>query len=143
MKRLFILAIVALLPAISFAQVKKADAPKRQRYNGSFTPLYGDVESITIRRYILEDKFGEVVKGEMEVCDKYTFNQRGDVVEYEEYNSDGSLDWKDLYKYDSAGNMIEEAKYFSDGILIGKDLYKYDSAGNMIEIAEYNYDGSL
>ena len=143
MKRLFtILAIVTLLPSIAFAQVKKADAPIRQGYNDDLPPLYGDVESITIREYILEDKFGEVVKGEMGVCDKYTFNQRGDAVEMARYISGGSLYRKDLYKYDSAGNMIEKAEYNSSGRLKGKDLYKYDSAGNMIEMAKY-YDGRL
>ena len=142
MKRLFtILAIVTLLPSIAFAQVKKADAPERDGYEG--VPLYGDIESITVREYLLEDKFGKEGKGEMTDWIKYTFNQRGDVIEEASYNSDGSLDLKYLYKYDSLGNRIERASYYSDGILDWKDLYKYDSLGNRIERASYYSDGSL
>ena len=146
MKRLFtLLAIVALLPAISFAQVKKADAPIRQGYDSGFTPLYGDVESITIREYKLEERFDEVVKGEMEDCDKYTFNQRGDVVEYAVYDSYGRKG-KDLYKYDSAGNMIEEevlSYSFFFGESYERRTYRYDSAGNQIEKVWYNSSGEL
>ena len=142
MKRLLtILAIVTLLPSIAFAQVKKADAPERDGYDG--VPLYGDIESITFREYLLEDKFGEEVKGEMTDCVKSTFNQRGDVIEEASYNSDGSLEWKYIYKYDSAGNVIERTAYNSDGGLVLKNIYKYDSLGNRIERASYNSDGSL
>ena len=130
--------------------------------------LYGDVDSVTIIRYSLTDKFGEVVKDGEEKKFVYKFNLRGDVVEcnmyidglffskefykYDSqsnlievarYDGDGSLDYKRLYKYDSQGNMIEVDKYYGDGSLDYKRLYKYDSQGNMIEVAKYYDGGSL
>ena len=120
--------------------IKKAEAPERQGYDNDDPALYGDVESITIKQYYTEDKFGEVVKGEMYESRTYRFNQRGDVIEGAKY-SDGSLGEKYLFKYDSAGNMIEGALYNSDGSLDEKHLFKYDPAGNKIEEADYRSDG--
>ncbi len=122
---------------------KRPKAPKRQGWVGG--PLYGDVESETSTRYTVSEKFGEIVKDKITFRTFYRFNQKGDVIEWAWYNSDGSLDWKYTYKYDSQGNQIEEAEYKSDGSLNGKYTYtyKYDSQGNMIEKTYYNSDGSL
>ena len=155
MKRIFLfLAAISLLVACSGeesnseAETKqsseandvKPKAPERQGWKGS---LYGDVESVTISEYDLKEKFGEVVKGDLEERVVGRFNEKGDVIEGAEYNSDGSLDEKIIYKYDSKGNEIERAEYNSDGSLDDKLIYKYDSKGNKIEQAFYNSDGSL
>jgi hypothetical protein len=39
------------------------------------------------------------------------------MVEYAQYNSDGSLNWKKIYKYDSSGNMIEATTYDSEALI--------------------------
>ena len=134
-KSILFTALVALLVATSCAgsteQVagQKPKAPERQGWYNEI-PLYGDVESVTITEYRVSEKFGEIVKDKITDKKFYRFNQKGDVVEKADYNSDGSLDWKSLYKYDSQGNLIEEATYNSDGSLNQKELYKYDSQGN-------------
>ena len=104
--------------------------------------LYGDVDSVTIIRYSLTDKFGEVVKDGEKNKFVYKFNLRGDVVECNMY-IDGLFFSKEFYKYDSQGNLIEVARYDGDGSLDYKRIYKYDSQGNMIEVAKYYDDGSL
>ena len=104
MKRLFLL--VALCGSIVAA---KAQAPERQNWDGGFS-LYGNVESVTITEYELQDKFGEVIRGDVQFKEKYCFNNAGDVIEDASYNSDGSLSCKWISKYDSSANMIEWAK---------------------------------
>ena len=175
MKRsLLLTALAVLFLAVSCSdsgtnQTEKK-APERKGWIGG--PLYGDVESVTITRYRLSDKFGEVVKcidtdyskevykfnsnGDVEEHSRYNaisraleekslckYDSQGNRIEEAGYNNYGSLSWKHLYKYDSQGNKIEEARYNSDGSLSWKHLYKYDSQGNMIELADYDSDGSL
>ena len=145
-KSILFTALAALLVATSCAgsteQVagQKKTAPKREGWDRG--PLYGDVDSITILHYYPTEKFGEVVKDKIDYKESYKFNQKGDVIERANYNSDGSLKWKEIHKYDSQGNQIEEAHYNSDGSLGGKWLYKYDSQGKLIE-SDCKFDGLL
>ena len=150
-KSILFTALVAMLVATSCAgsdstseetaTPAKKKAPERECWYSA--PLYGDVECVTITDYDVADKFGEIVKDKITGKTFYRFNQKGDVIEWARYNSDGSLEWKNLYKYDSQGNQIEEAEYNSDGSLMSKWLYKYDSQGNLIEETSYDSDGSL
>ena len=128
--------------SMSDCATAKPEAPERQGWLED-VPLYGDVESVVVTTYNLEDKFGEVVRGDIEDCEKYYFNKAGDVFEKAEYNSYGSLDWKIIYKYDASGNMIEDAWYNSEGSLIEKYIYKYDASGNRIEETKYRGEALL
>ena len=144
MKRLFLLSAIALVAICSSAcdssltgTPTKPEAPERQGWEEVF-PLYGDVESVVMTEYKLEEKFGEVVRGDfVACCGIYRFNDAGDVIEDVGYFPDGSLDEKEIFKYDSSGNMIEKARYYSDGSLDDKYIYKYDSRGNVIEATGY------
>ena len=120
----------------------KPEPPERQGW-WEYFPLYGDVESVVVAGYELEEKFGEVVRGDIKDSKKYYFNKAGDVIERVWYNSNGSLRYKHIYKYDASGNVIEGVVYNSDGSLDSKLIYKYDASGNKIEYAVYNSDGSL
>ncbi len=103
----------------------KTKAPIRQGWNYSVdswetiddelerTPLWCDIESIVINKYNLEDNKEEKVKGNLIEYEIYKFNNRGDVIEDAEYNSDGELTKKYIYKYDRDGNRIERRKYNS------------------------------
>ena len=146
MKRLFLLFSISVATLFSSCNILDSETPKRQGWDED-TPLYGNVESVTVTAYYLEERFGEAVRGGVECCDKYYFNTSGDVVEQANYylgwSHDGKLMFKTIYKYDSNGNQIEVAKYHSDGSLWDKYAYKYDSRGNMIEEAYYNSDGLL
>ena len=107
MRRLFLLIFITIAALFSSYDLK-AEAPERQGWEEVF-PLYGDVESVVVTRYKLEEKFGEVVPGDNLGCHKYYFNDTGDVIEEAGYKSDGSLREKRIYKYDSSVNMIEKA----------------------------------
>ena len=142
MKRLFLLVAVSLVALCSSIATTKAQAPERQGWDEDFS-LYGNVESVTITQYELQDKFGEVIRGDVEDKNKYCFNNVGDVIEYAYYNSDGSLYSKYISKYDSSGNKIEYARYNSDGSLNWKYIYKYDSSRNIIEVTGYKSDALI
>ena len=121
MKRLFLL--IALCGSIA---TTRAQAPERQNLiiGEEDFPLYGNVESVTITCYAVQEKFGEVIRGDVQDKEKYCFNNAGNKIEYAKYNSDGPLDCKYIYKYDSSGNMVEWAEYNSDGSLYCKEIYK-------------------
>ena len=116
MKRLFLLMAVTLVALCGSIATTKAQAPERQNWDGGFS-LYGNVESVTITGYELQDKFGEVIRGDVQGKCKYCFNNAGDVIEEAYYNSDGSLKRKDIYKYDSSRNIIELTEYKSDALI--------------------------
>ena len=97
MKRLFFAIALVTVCCLSMSAYatdpqsgsdSKPKAPERQRWNND-TPLYGDVESVVSTSYEVEGKFGEVVRGDVEDCEKYYFNQAGDVIEYALSVSDG------------------------------------------------------
>ena len=153
MKRLFLLSAIAIVAICSSScgssskQESQSDSsqsgapakpepPVRQGWLEDI-PLYGDVESVLVTTYQLEGKFGEVVRGDIEDCKKYYFNQAGDVFEKAVYSSNGSLWYKLIYKYDASGNVIEEATNYSIGSLRNRYIYKYDASGNMIEKNKY------
>ncbi len=102
--------------SMSACAIAKPKAPERQGWREDI-PLYGDVESVAVTKYKLEEKSGEVVRGDIEDCEKYFFNQAGDVIERDKYDTDGSLDEKTIYKYDASGNMIEETVYSGEALL--------------------------
>ena len=135
MKRTTLFLLLVAFAGCLTAYPQKKEAPKRQGWNDyhDYGPLYGNVESITITRYELTDKFGEITKEEVREKEFYKFNLKGNVVEQYKYDRVGSQNYKYLNKYDSQGNKIEKASHNADGALYWKTLYKYDSQGNCIE----------
>ena len=132
MKRTVTLLLAILLTATSFAQVKKAPAPKRLGWDRELA-LYGNVDSVVYTVHTLKDYFGEIVKDNLDAKSVYKFNERGDVVERSFYDFFMDDTWECTYKYDSAGNMTE---------IVGrnhefKNILKYDSVGNLIENIQY------
>ena len=124
MKRTFTLLLAILLTATSFAQVKKAPAPKRLGWDRELA-LYGNVDSVVYTVHTLKDYFGEIVKDNLNIKSVYKFNERGDVVERSFYDFFMDDIWrKCTYKYDSAGNLIENIEYRSE-IMIPELLTEY------------------
>lgn len=124
MKRLFFAITIVAVSCLSMSAYatdsqsdssSKPEAPERQGWGGDI-PLYGDVESVVVAEYKLEEKFGEVVRGDVKYPEKYYFNKAGDVIEYAFYTSDGSLDSKSIWKYDASGNRIEMTKYRGEAL---------------------------
>ena len=141
-----ILAILSVLCLVSCNQSEKKNDLTEEN-------LKGKVKSITENTYEAVDKFGQIEKGDILVDSSavYTddgrfkiYNEKGNKIEENYYNSNGRLYSKTTYKYDEKGNMIEDNFYDSDdGSLIYKNTYKYDEKGNKIEEYHYDEDGKF
>ena len=110
--------------------------------------LKGKVKSYSEFTYEAEERFGKIEKGErkgnfFESDLKKSYDEKGNIIEENSYNSDGRLYLKYTYKYDEKGNKIEQNSYNSDGRLETKWTYKYDKKGNKIEENGYISDGIL
>jgi len=108
--------------------------------------LKGKVKSITENTYEAVDKFGQIEKGDVLVDSSavYTddghfkiYNEKGNKIEENYYNSNGSLIYKNTYKYDEKGNNIEKNNYDSNGRLDSKHTYEYDKNNNWTQRIEY------
>lgn len=78
--------------------------------------LKGKVKSIREIPYEAVEKFGEVVKGDALGFGKnlqITFNEKGNKLEENSFNPDGSLYYKATYKYtyDQQGNWTQQITY--------------------------------
>ena len=141
-----ILAILSVLCLVSCNQSEKKNDLTEEN-------LKGKVKSITENTYEAVEKFGQIEKGDVLVDSSavYTddgrfkiYNEKGNKIEENYYNSNGRLYSKTTYKYDEKGNMIEDNFYDSDdGSLIYKNTYKYDEKGNIIEEYHYDEDGKF
>ena len=141
-----ILVILSVLCLVSCNQSEKKNDLTEEN-------LKGKVKSITENTYEAVDKFGQIEKGDVLVDSSavYTddgrfkiYNEKGNKIEENYYNSNGRLYSKTTYKYDEKGNMIEDNFYDSDdGSLIYKNTYKYDEKGNIIEENHYDSNGRL
>lgn len=139
-----ILVILSVLCLVSCNQSEKKNDLTEEN-------LKGKVKSITENTYEAVDKFGQIEKGDILVDSSavYTddgrfkiYNEKGNKIEENYYNSNGSLIYKNTYKYDENGNKIEECHY-EDGSLDKKYTYEYDENGNKMEENWYNSDVSL
>ena len=144
-----ILVILSVLCLVSYGQLEKKSEKKNDLTEEN---LKGKVKSITENTYEAVDKFGQIEKGDVLVDSSavYTddghfkiYNEKGNKIEENYYNSNGSLIYKNTYKYDEKGNKIEENYYNSNGRLYSKTTYKYDEKGNKIEEYHYDEDGKF
>ena len=140
-----ILVILSVLCLVSCNQSEKKNDLTEEN-------LKGKVKSITENTYEAVDKLGQIEKGDVLVDSSavYTddgrfkiYNEKGNKIEENYYNSNGRLIYKNTYKYDEKGNKIEENYYNSNGRLYSKTTYKYDEKGNKIEDYHYDEDGKF
>ena len=72
---------------------------------------------------------------------KCKYDSNNNLIEIDQYSSDGNLLDKYIYKYDLDYNLIEELLYSSDGFLMEKiNKHKYDSNNNLIESLYTSFD---
>ena len=139
MKHTTLLLLFVAFAGCLTAYSQQKEAPKRQGWEEDiWGPLYGNVENVTINRYKLSDKFGEIVK-ESEIYKYfYEFNSKDNLVKRTIYDN-GSVKRENIYNYDTQGNVIEEVEDNRDGLLDdNKTLYRYDAQGNNIEQTVYS-----
>lgn len=134
-----ILATLSVLCLVSCNQSEKKNDLTEEN-------LKGKVKSITENTYEAVDKFGQIEKGDVLVDSSavYTddghfkiYNEKGNKIEENYYNSNGSLIYKNTYKYDEKGNNIEKNNYDSNGRLDSKYTYEYDKNNNWTQRIEY------
>ena len=126
-----ILATLSVLCLASYGQLEKKTEKKNDLTEEN---LKGKVKSIKETTYKAVDKFGQIEKGD--VLNNYfnIYNEKGNKIEDNFYDSDGNLSSKDTYEYDEKGNKIEKNVYDSNGRLGYKFIYKYNEKGNTSRI---------
>lgn len=100
--------------------------------------LIGKVKSYAEVAYKVEDRSGKIEKIE-KLKSHYSYfdsqkkyDEKGNLIELNAFNTDGSLDVKETYTYDDKGKLVEFNSYPSDSSLLYKNMYSYDDMGNMI-----------
>jgi len=132
--------------------------------------LNGNVKSLKKITYTEVDEFGNVIKGENILTNKYyTFNREGyktneiwydsrgkmvkkNTFDYDDnfrmmenkyYGINETLETKILFTYDDSGKEIERKILVTEGNQVFKGVVNYDTNGNIIEGAIYKSDGSI
>ena len=139
MKNIIFLLSILFLISCANNEKEKNDLSKEN--------LKGNVKSVKKNSFVAVDKFGEISKGgrlkEQDFMNHQIFDNKGNKIERNGYDSDGSLSNKWTYKHDDKGNQIEGNCYDSNGSLSLKYTYKHDDKGNQIERIGYDSDGSF
>jgi hypothetical protein len=131
-------AIAACATDVTSKTAKKTDLEE--------AGLKGKVASVEETTYDAVEKFGEISKGKRREGSSHSlhkYDEKGNCIEENKYNSDGRLDSKYIYRYDEKGNQTEMNSYNSDGSLDRKYTYRYDEKGNRTEMNRHNSEGNL
>lgn len=107
--------------------------------------LKGNIKEIKVLCYIaMENDDYQIVKaGNCLTNTIIGYNEKGNRIDYNQFDSTGNLLSRHTYKYDDIGNQLEENWYNPDSSLYFKALFKYDGSGNPIEENDCRPDGSL
>jgi hypothetical protein len=73
----------------------------------------------------------------------YKYDNNGNELEWNTKDTDGTVKHFQTYTYDDNGNCTENSEYDDNGNAKGKEISKFDAKGNAIEFIKYNADGSL
>jgi hypothetical protein len=133
MKKIIVLTLLipCIYSCLDNKKVKNSLAEKNLKGNVSF------VEKVT---YAAEHKFGEIQNGILKSKYTYKYDEKGNNIEGNWYDSDGSLEYKYTFEHDDKGNEIEMKDYNSDGSLDYKQTfdYEYDKSDNWIKKVSFN-----
>jgi|GEM_PF-6296551 len=81
--------------------------------------------------------FGCKPDGTIDQIDSIQYDTKGNAIEYDDVNLDGTIYKKTICYYDDHNNLIESLKYRPDGKIDPTSSYtfsnEYDNAGNMIK----------
>ena len=105
--------------------------------------LFGKVKSYKEFSYKAVEISGEIIKGDRKrqyssSYDSYIkYDENGNMIEWTNYNSDGSLYIKGSNKLDEKGNCIESVINYANGNLHSKIISKYDDNDNIIAFGSF------
>jgi YD repeat-containing protein len=139
MKRFKFTIVLFLLIGLTYS----CDENTTKKNDLTLMGFHGNIETIVETEYNLSTKFGEEQIGDMSRKIITKFNNDGNVIEQNRYDSHGALMVKWKYTYDENGNMIERNMYDSDVESEVKWKCTYDENDNIIEKREYEVDGVL
>lgn len=129
--------------------------------------LNGPVKSIIEKEYLAVDKFGEVLKGDIEgheqqnfskngfrteelsfgpndfVARRTIYNEKGERKESYDYAEDRSIEEKTEFVYNDDGLIVKENCFNSEGKIIRAVILKYNEAGEEVERSTYDENGNL
>ena len=91
----------------------------------------GKVKSIKSTTYKAIEKFGEIQKGEKFSGFFYTFNKDGNFIEC--ISDEKENNSRQTFIYNDKGNIIEQKEYDSEGSLKSQTTYNYDDKGREVE----------
>lgn len=144
-KRYFSLIFLMCLGMLN-AQI--LDVPVKKNHL-ELSNIKGKIDWVRTIPYEIVEKDGKIMAGEILGC-KYNehlegifienslkkFNEKGYLVEREDYTPNGLLSSKLMYKYDENGNYKEKQNKDFTNNFNEKSIYHYEEK-NMIEISKY------
>ena len=71
------------------------------------------------------------------------FDDNGNLMELNNYDSNGQLNYRVKSQYDNNENITEQSWYYADGELTKDIKFQYDKHRNATEISYYKSDGEL
>lgn len=69
--------------------------------------------------------------------DENTYDDRGNLIQMDEYVPWDTLNKKEYYKYDSKNNLTEKKGFMANGKFFFKYTYSYNDLGDIIELKTY------
>ncbi len=72
-----------------------------------------------------------------------TYNEDGNITDFNEYNVKGDLESYTVYTYGEDGNLTEKNRYSSKGEVIQKEIITCNNQGDIIQSDAYDLDGKM
>lgn len=136
--------LIGLTLVLSTGLFVSAQSPDELKANStSEMNLKGSVKSIKISAYEAADKFGEIMKTDLEYVVSYAFDEKGNEVEEIRYSSDGEIKSKEISTYDAQSKLKDAVIYNDDGDLENKWALEHDDKGAVHKVLFYDDDGEL
>src|SRR5215470_2386924 len=131
------LIYAVLLPLLlsPFQGQKKSDREKGD--------LTGPVRSVRTEEALFAGHRGHCSQDPRRVVKLTTYDRQGNLLEYTDYNLDGSTHSKISLGRDQSGNKIEEAYYDGRGKLYRKRFFRPSADDRLIREESYGPEGSL
>lgn len=134
-----ILTIIGLILFISCNHESDSSFTTRKGYPRKEN-LKGDIASIIVSHYNLENKFGQEVQGDLKIEEQFIFNDAGNVIKQITYNPNGNPGYKySTVKrvYNEQNNLICKIEHSEDTTYNAKTRYYYNNIGKVSEKKHY------
>src|SRR5215813_2618813 len=133
---LALISAVALPLLLSPIQGQK----KSDREKGDLT---GQVRSVRTEQAMFGGRRGHCVQDPSHLVKLTKYDLQGNLLEYSDYNLDGSTHGKVIFGRDPSGNKSEEAYYDSKGRLYRKRFFRPGTDGKLVKEESYGAQGVL